>query len=130
MTTLTEPRPTTTHRRLPVPALAAGLLVLLMGAIGGYGAIYFTGLEGWDSMGYTYVTTYECVAVTGLLSAAALLSGRRIGLIGVAWYAAFQIAFTTCKLIVVHETEAIPFGVASLVVLALATRPSARAGLR
>ena len=130
MTVLTEPRATTTTRRLPAPGLAAGILVLLMGAIGGYGAIYFTGLEGWDDFGYTYVTTYEWIAVTGLLSAVALLRGNRLGLVGVLWYAAFQVVFTTCKLVTIQETDAIPFGVAALVVLALVTRPSVRSYVR
>lgn len=131
MTTLTNHRPTVTAtRRLPAPGLAAGILVLLMGAIGGYGAIYFTGLEGWDDFGITYATTYECIAVTALLSGVALLRGYRLGLVGVLWYASFQVVFTLCKLVTIQEVEAIPFGVAALVVLALATRPSVRTHVR
>jgi hypothetical protein len=121
---------TPTRRRLPAPAVTAGILALLMAAFGGYGAIYFTGLEGWDDFGYTYVTTYECIAVTGVLSAIALLRGHRLGLVGVLWFATFQVVFTACKLVTIQETEAIPFGVAALVVLALATRPSVRSYFR
>jgi hypothetical protein len=131
--TLTQHRTETTastRRRLPAPALTAAVLVLLMGAMGAYGAIYFTGLEGWDDFGYTYVTTYEYLAFTGVVSAIALLRGHRLGLVGVLWFATFQVVFTACKLVTIQEVSSIPFGVAALVVLALATRPSVRAFFR
>ena len=125
MTTLTEPRTPTTHR-IPTPAVAAALLVLLTSAVGAYGAIYFTGLEGWEDMGLTFLTVYEFVALTGLASAVALLRGHHLGHVGVIWYAAFQVVFTAFKLVAIHEVEAIPFGVVGLLALALATRPSVR----
>ena len=127
MTTLTEPRTTpSTTSRLPRAAAAASFLALLMAGMGAYGAIYFTGLEGWDDAGITYVTTYEFIAATGLVAALALLRGFRLGLAGVLWFATFQVVFTTCKLATIQEVSAIPFGVAALAVLLLATRPSVR----
>ena len=128
MTTLTRTdTPPAAHTRPSVPARVAAVLTLLMSAMGAYGAIYFIGLEGWDDLGITFVTAYEFVALTGFVSGAALLRRHHLGLVGVLWFAAFQVAFTACKLITIQEVEAIPFGVAALVVLALATRPSARA---
>jgi hypothetical protein len=128
MTTTTPIRPPAPARtRPPVPALAAAVLTLLMSAVGAYGAIYFTGLDGWDLMSGTFVTTYEYVALTGLAAALAMFRGSYLGRVGVLWYAAFQLVFTAYKLVVVHEGQAIPFGVLALTVLVLATRPSVRA---
>jgi hypothetical protein len=128
MTTLTRTGSTPAARtHLPRPALAAAVLTLLMSAMGAYGAIYFTGLEGWDDFGITYVTTYEFITFTGFVSAVALLRGSPLGRVGVLWFATFQVVFTACKLLTIQEVSAIPFGVAALVVLALVTRPSVRA---
>lgn len=128
MTTLTRTSPPTAVRtRAPGPALAAALLALFMSGTGAYGAIYFTGLEGWEDMGLTFLVTYEFVSITGLVSAVAMIQGFRLGLVGVLWYAAFQLVFTTFKLAAIQEVEAIPFGVVAAVVLVLATRPSVRA---
>lgn len=127
MTTVTDTQlPAPTMSRLPAPAVAAGVLTLLLTALGAYGAIYFTGLEGWDDFGITYVTTYEWIAGTGFVAAVALLRGHPLGRVGVLWYALFQLVFTACKLLTILELEAIPFGVVNLVVLVLLTRPSVR----
>ena len=128
MTTLTRTTgPTAARTRAPRPALTAALLALLMSGMGAYGAIYFTGLEGWEDMGLTFLVTYEFVSLTGLASAVAMIQGFRLGLVGVLWYAAFQLVFTTFKLIAIQEVEAIPFGVVAAAVALLATRPSVRA---
>jgi len=128
MTTLTQSRTTPpTRARVPRPAVAAALLTALMSAVGAYGCIYFTALDGWTLMSGTFVTTYEFVAAPGLLAGLALLRGAYLGWVGVLWYAAFQVVFTTFKLVAVHEGQAIPFGVLALVVLVLATRPAVRA---
>lgn len=125
-----QQRPTrSTPSRPPARTTVAALLTLLMSALGAYGAIYFTGLEGWDDLGITYATTYEYIAVTGFVSALALLRGHSLGRVGVAWYAAFQVVFTTCKLATIQEVAAIPFGVAGLVVLGLLLRPFVRGSL-
>ena len=128
MTTLTRTStPAAARTRAPRPALAAALLALFMSGTGAYGAIYFTGLEGWEDMGLTFLVTYEFVSITGLASAVAMIQGFRLGLVGVLWYAAFQLVFTAFKLAAIQEVEAIPFGVVAAVVLVLATRPSVRA---
>ena len=129
MTTTLTPTsaPTTSRPRPPAAAVTAALLTLLASAMGAYGAIYFIGLEGWDDLGITFVTTYEYIALTGLVSGVALFRGSRLGWVGVLWYAAFQVAFTACKLLTIQEVEAIPFGVVGVVLLVLATRPSVRA---
>lgn len=128
MTTLTaSPATTSASTRLPLPARVAAVLVALMSTFGAYGAIYFTGLEGWDDFGITYVTAYEFISLTGLLAALALFRGHHLGWVGVAWYAVFQVVFTTMKWVTIQEVSAIPFGVAGLVVLGLVTRPSVRA---
>ena len=128
MTTLIGSRTTVPHvSRTPRPALVAAALVALMSAFGAYGAIYFTGLEGWDDFGITYVTAYEFISLTGLAAGVSLLRGHRLGWVTATWYAAFQVVFTAMKLLTIQEISAIPFGVAGLVVLGLVTRPSVRA---
>jgi hypothetical protein len=129
MTTLTGAHTTTTTgavRRPSPAALVAAGLVGLTSAFGAYGSIYFTGLEGWDAFGITYVTIYVFVALTGFVAAVALARGQRLGLVGVTWYAAFNVVFTSMKLITIQEGSAIPFGLVALVVLGLVTRPSVR----
>lgn len=127
MTTLTGSRASAQRSAgIPRPALVAAALVALMSTFGAYGAIYFTGLEGWDDTGITFVTTYEFVSLTGLLAAVLLLRGHHLGWAGAAWYGVFQVVFTAMKLLTIQEISAIPFGVAGLVVLALVTRPSVR----
>jgi hypothetical protein len=128
MTTLagtrtTSPDLTKTPRGLHV----AAALVALMAAFGAYGAIYFTGLEGWDDFGITYVTAYEFISLTGLVAALGAFRGHHLGAVGVIWYAAFQVVFTSMKWLTIQEVSAIPFGVLGLVVLALVARPSVRA---
>ncbi|HET7352358.1 MAG TPA: hypothetical protein VFJ28_15605, partial [Marmoricola sp.] len=78
MTSTTAPAPTASTARPPAPALTAGLLTILLGVVGGYGAIYFTGLEGWDAFGATYVTTYEWITLTGLVAAIAFVRGNHL----------------------------------------------------
>ena len=126
MTSTTAPAPTASTARPPAPALTAGLLTILLGVVGGYGAIYFTGLEGWDDAGITFVTTYEAIAVFAVVSGVALLRGSSHGRIGVVAYAVFMIGFTLMKLMVVQEWEATTFGVLAALVLVLAQRPRTR----
>jgi hypothetical protein len=128
MTTLTAARATTPRStRIPRPALVAAALVAAMSLFGAYGAIYFTGLVGWDDGAINFVTAYEFIALTGLLAAVALVRGHHLGWVGVTWYAAFQVVFTTMKLLTIQEVSAIPFGVAGLVALGLVSSPSVRA---
>jgi len=98
--------------------------------VGGYGAIYFTGLEGWDGIALCFVISYEFLAVSGLIAIATFLRRHRLGGPGVMMYAVWMIYFTIFKVVTFHESQAIPFGVIASVALFLATRPSARAYTR
>jgi hypothetical protein len=124
-TTTLSPSPTT--RRTPRSAVTAAALSALMALVGGYGALYFTGRDGWTDLGLTFAFTYEFVAALGLVSAVGLLRRREWGRWGVTAYGAFLVWFTLIKLATIQETEAIPFGVLGLVVLVLVTRPTVRA---
>ncbi|MGW1345529.1 hypothetical protein ACWCOV_31080 [Kribbella sp. NPDC002412] len=106
--------------------LVAAVLTGLTAAFGAYGAIYFTGLEGWDLAGATFVVTYEFISLCGLVAAVAFARGHYLGRIGVIVYAIWMLYFTAFKVGVVHEWEAIPFGVVAAVALLAATRPTSR----
>lgn len=118
---------TTSRRgRPPAPVLTASVLTILLSLFAGYGAIYFTGLEGWDAAGITYVTTYEATVVLAIVSAVALLRGSAHGRVGLAAWAAFMVVFTAMKLITIQELSAIPFGVVGLLVGGLALHPATK----
>ncbi len=118
-------------RRRPAPtALTAATLALLLGGVGGYGSVYFTGLEGWDAMGATYVAVYLWIAGTGVAAAVAFLRGHRLGHAGMVWFGAWAVVFTVFKMASIQEWEASVFGAVGLVLLVLVTRPSARKHLR
>jgi hypothetical protein len=122
-TTLTS----TTTRRRPGTVVAATALTTLLALVGGYGAIFFTGLEGWDPAGITFVTTYDAVALFGLVSAWAMFFGNAHGRIGVIAYSLFMVVFTLMKLITIQEMQAIPVGVVAVGVLAAVLHPRTRA---
>ena len=128
MTTLTQTHGTdsSTRRRPPATVIGASALTALMAAVGAYGAIYFTGKEGWDAAGATFVATYEFITLAGLVSAVAFLRGNTLGRIGVIVYGIWMTYFTVFKITAIQEWEAIPFGAIALTTLLLATRRSAR----
>ena len=125
MTTATTTHSTATRRR-PASVLVAAILLGLIAAAGGYGAIYFTGLEGWDAAGVTFVTTYEAIVVFALASAVALLRGSSHGRVGLVAWGIFMVGFTIMKVVTIQELQAIPFGVVGLVVLGLALHPATK----
>ncbi|TCC45482.1 hypothetical protein E0H73_44680 [Kribbella pittospori] len=125
MSTVTSTRSATT-RRPPATVVAASVLLGLIAAIGGYGAIYFTGLEGWNGIGASFVVTYEFLSVGGLIAAIAFLRGHRLGRPAVIAYAIWMIYFTVFKLVAFQELQAIPFGVIATIALICATRPTSR----
>lgn len=125
MTTTTTTM-TSTRRRPSAAVVTASVLLGLIALVGGYGAIYFTGLEGWDGIAMSFVVAYEFLTLTGLVAVAAFLRGHRLGRPGVILYATWMIYFTLFKLIAFQEVQAIPFGVLALVALVCATRPAAR----
>lgn len=125
MSTLTSTAPAAT--RTPVPVVAASVLTLLLGLVGGYGAFYFSGLGGGiTAEEATFVVTYESFVALGLVSAVALLRRSPYGRAGTAAYATFMVIFTIFKLVSIQEWEAMPFGVVALVVLVLVTGGPAR----
>lgn len=126
MTTTTSTTLTTARRR-PGTVVIASALSALLALVGGYGAIYFTGLVGWDAFGITYVTAYDSIALFGLVSAVALFLGNSHGRVGVIAYAIFMVGFTIMKVVTIQEWEAIPFGVVALGVLAAVLHPRTRA---
>jgi len=113
--------------RRPATVVTATALTTLLALVGGYGAIFFTGLDGWDAAGITFVTTYDAVALFGLVSAWAMFLGNAHGRVGVAAYAIFMIGFTVMKVLTIQELQAIPFGVVALGVLAAVLHPRSRA---
>jgi hypothetical protein len=117
----------TSASRRPATVVVASALTALLALFGGYGAIYFTGLEGWDAAGITYVTTYEAISIFGLVSAVALLLRNSHGRVGVIAYAIFMVGFTIMKVVTIQELEAIPFGVVGLGILAAVLHPRTRA---
>ena len=128
MTTLTHTHGTdsSTRRRPPATVIGASALTALIAAVGAYGAIYFTGKEGWDAAGATFVATYEFITLAGLVSAVAFLRGHALGRVGVIVYGIWMTYFTVFKITAIQEWEAIPFGAIALTALFLATRRSAR----
>lgn len=118
------------RRRPPAPALVAIGLTTVLALFAGYGAIYFTGLEGWDAFGITYVTTYEAIVLFALASAFALARGSSHGRVGLVAYGIFMVGFTIMKVLTIQEWEAIPFGVVGAVILGLALHPRTRAFAR
>lgn len=136
MSSTTGTTTSTTHgdlagrRRPPAPALVAIALSTVLALFAGYGAIYFTGLEGWDAAGITFVTTYEAVSLFALASAFALARGSSHGRVGLGAYGMFMIGFTVMKLVTIQEMSAIPFGIVGAVILGLVMHPRTRAFAR
>ena len=112
--------------RPPAPVLAASVLTILLSLFAGYGAIYFTGLEGWDAAGITFVTTYEAIVVFALACAVGLLRGSSHARVGLVAWALFMVAFTVMKLVTIQELSAIPFGVVGVLVGFLALHPATK----
>ena len=129
MTTLTttDTDTTSTRTRPPGAVIAAVALTVLVTCFGAYGALYFTGLEGWTDLGLTFVVAYEFITLFGLVSAVAFARRSLLGRAGLVTYGVWMSVFTAFKVGYIHETEAIPFGVVGLLILVLAlSRPARR----
>ena len=125
-TTLTAPAPAA-RTRPPAAVVAAIALTLLATCFGGYGAVYFTGLDGWKDIGLTFLVAYEFLTLLGLVSAVAYARRSALGHAGLVTFAVWMNVFTALKLGHFHETEAIPFGVVGLLILGLVlSRPARR----
>jgi hypothetical protein len=114
------------RRRPPAGALVAGVLTLLVGLVGSYGAVYFSSLDGLDDEGLTFLFVYVPVAVFGVVAAIALFRGHETGRLGVLSFALWLSVFNAFKIFYIDEGEAIPFGVVGLVILAGILSPATR----
>jgi hypothetical protein len=116
----------TARRRPPAAVVTATGITGLVSALGAYGAVYFTGLEGFTDLGWTFLVTYEFITLSGLVAAVAMARRSEVGRVGVVGYGVWMTVFTAFKVGYIHELEAIPFGVAGVAVLLLAASRSAR----
>ena len=116
----------TASRRPPATAIVATVLTFLLASVGVYGALYFSGLDGYDPVDATFLSMYGYLSVIGIVSAVAQLRGNAIGRAGVIAWAGFMALFTLVKLVTIQETEAIGFGVIALIVVALELAPATR----
>ncbi len=123
-------RTASTTRRPPATVIIATVLTLLLASVGTYGAIYFSGLDGYDPVDATFLSMYGYLSFIGIVSAIAQLRGSTIGQAGTIAWAGFMVTFTVVKLVTIQETEAIGFGVIALVVLCLELTGPTRRFLR
>lgn len=113
--------------RPPAAVVAAVALTVLVTGFGAYGAVYFTGLDGWTEIGLTFLVAYEFLTLLGLVSAVAFARRSVLGHAGLVTYAVWMNVFTVFKVGYIHEAEAIPFAVVGLLILGLAlSRPARR----
>ncbi len=116
--------------RPPATVIAAAALTIVVASVGTYGAVFFTGIDGYDDVDITFVSLYAYVALIGIVSVVLQLRGSAIGRAGAITWALFGVMFTLVKLITIQEMEAIGFGVVSLIVLALEFAPATRRFIR
>jgi hypothetical protein len=126
--TPTSPATSAAARTRPPAAVVAAVgLTLLVAGVGGYGALYFSGLGGWTDMDLTFVVAYDFLALLGIVSAVAFARRSLIGHAGLVAFAVWMNVFNAFKVGYIHEVEAIPFAVVGLLILALAlSRPARR----
>ncbi|WP_246456366.1 hypothetical protein [Nocardioides mesophilus] len=125
ITTRTSPRDPAAARR-PVTATVVVALTVLQTLFAGYGAVYFTLLDGVTDMALTFLLTFESVTAFGLLSALALARRSALGRAGVVVYGVWMLIFSAFKIGYIHEAAAVPFAVVGLLVLGLALAPGTR----
>jgi Kef-type K+ transport system membrane component KefB len=101
----------------------ASVLTILLASLGTYGAIFFSGVDGYDPVDATFLSMYGYLSAVGIVSAVLQLRGRSIGQAGVILWATFMALFTLVKLVTIQETEAISFGVVALLIVALELVP-------
>ncbi|HEY9498449.1 MAG TPA: hypothetical protein VIQ78_05455 [Terrimesophilobacter sp.] len=123
-----EPRPAA--RRPPATAIVATVLTVLLASVGSYGAIYFSGLDGYDPVDATFLSMYCYLSLIGIASVIAQWRGSAVGQAGTIAWGLFMALFTLVKLVTIQETEAIAFGVIALVVVALELAPPTRRFIR
>lgn len=121
---------TTASRRPPATVIVASVLTILLASVGTYGALYFSGLDGYDPVDATFLSMYVYLSAIGIVSVIAQLRGSAVGQAGVIVWGLFMALFTLVKLVTIQETEAISFGVVALIVVALELAPRTRRFIR
>ena len=99
--------------------IVASVLTILLASVGTYGALYFSGLDGYDPVDATFLSMYVYLSAMGVASVIAQLRGSTVGQAGVIAWGLFMALFTLVKLVTIQETEAIGFGVVALIVVGL-----------
>jgi hypothetical protein len=117
-------------RRPPATAIVATILTILLASVGTYGAIYFSGLDGYGPVDATFLSMYCYLSLVGVVSVIAQGRGSALGQAGTIVWAVFMALFTLVKLVTIQETEAISFGVIALIVVALELAPPTRRFIR
>ena len=120
----------TATRRPPATAIVASVLTILLASVGSYGAIYFSGLDGYGPVDATFLSMYCYLSLIGIVSVIAQWRGSALGQAGMIIWAIFMALFTLVKLVTIQETEAISFGVVALIVVALELAPPTRRFIR
>ncbi len=110
--------------------IVASALTVLLASVGTYGAIYFSGLDGYDPVDATFLSMYGYLSLIGVVSVIAQWRGSATGRAGVIAWGIFMALFTLVKLVTIQETEAIGFGVVALIVVGLELSPPTRRFLR
>jgi predicted CDP-diglyceride synthetase/phosphatidate cytidylyltransferase len=117
-------------RRPPATVNVASVLTILLASVGSYGAIYFSGLDGYGPVDATFLSMYCYLSLLGIASVIAQWRGSALGQAGTIVWALFMALFTLVKLVTIQETEAISFGVVALIVVALELAPPTRRFIR
>jgi hypothetical protein len=116
--------------RRPATTIIATVLTILLASVGSYGAIYFSGLDGYGPVDATFLSMYLYLSIIGIVSVIAQWRGSALGQAGTIIWAIFMALFTLVKLVTIQETEAISFGVIALIVVALELAPPTRRFIR
>ncbi len=131
MTTNTASEPVSADLRAPsarppATVIIATVLTILLASVGTYGAVFFSGLDGYDPVDATFLSMYGYLSLIGIVSVIAQLKGSAAGGAGVVVWGIFMALFTAVKLVTIQETEAISFGVVALIVVGLELAPPTR----
>jgi hypothetical protein len=112
-----------------VPVALAAVLVTLLALVTAYGAFYFSFVFENPPVrpgAVVFVAAYWALDAAAVAAGIGLLRGRRLGRQALLAYVVWGVLFCMAKIIFWHETEALVFGGASLVLLALLAAPSTR----
>lgn len=120
----------TASRRPPATVIIAAVLTILVAAVGTYGAVYFSLLDGYDDVDAPFISMYAYLSLIGIVSAIAQLRGSAIGQAGTIAWGTYGVLFTLVKLVTIQEMEAIGFGVIALIVVVLSLAGPTRRFIR